>query len=68
MAKKKRDDRSAELNQAKRFVVKTPNPHFTGERLGIFFRDGRAIVNEKTARELKAQFGYEYEAYPDETG
>ena len=67
MAKKKKNDRSAELNQPKRFVVKTPNPHFTGERLGVFFRDGQAIVDEKTARELK-QFGYEYETYPDETG
>lgn len=40
-------------------TVRTPNPHFQGERLGVQFRDGEASVTEDQAKLLSDTYGYE---------
>lgn len=43
-----------------RFIIKTPNANFDGERMGVVFKDGvgSTIDNEK-AKVFKAELGYE---------
>lgn len=46
------------------FEVRTPNPHFTGERAGIKFVRGVGYCEALQAR-LMAQLGYEVSRHPE---
>lgn len=47
------------------YLIKTPNPHFEGERAGIFFRQGQAKTDD--IRLAKSFKGLGYNVLPLET-
>ncbi len=45
-----------------KYLIKTPNPHFTGERFGLMFQNGKAETDDDVlARKMKHELGYTVE-------
>lgn len=46
------------MGQKKLYDVFTPNPHFTGQRNGVQFKDGKGRATEREATDLVEVWGY----------
>ena len=57
------------MAEEKKYEVLTPNPGFTGERNGVYFKDGKGMADEVKAIQLVNLWGYACpELFPEEEG